>query len=277
MQIPVYIINLKRSVERRDHTIKHLNDLGVHFQIIDAVDGSEFSDKEILNNQVIGLWKDRSRTRYMRRGEIGCVLSHLKIYQKMIDEDIKVACILEDDIECSKEFKDFLICGNLNIVDWDLLYLGHHSQYSKKEACSIERKKTKIGNYRTGKPIELPGGSYGYIIKKEAARIILKHAYPIRMSLDHYIGNSPALGIRIYLLSPPCVDHNHLYNSTIAQNLNIEYTNSFIESIRRQFRKTYKWLPVLQRLRILINANLNQSLVILRKTGLIRKSYAKFN
>ena len=39
MDIPVFVINLKRSSERRDHTAKQLNDLGIPFQIIEAVDG----------------------------------------------------------------------------------------------------------------------------------------------------------------------------------------------------------------------------------------------
>jgi glycosyl transferase, family 25 len=276
MQIPVYIINLKRSVERRDYIIKHLNNLSVNFQIIEAVDGSELSDQEILDDHNIRLLKQGTKTRYMVKGEIGAVLSHFKIYQKMIDEDIELACILEDDIECRENFKDFLNGGNQQIVDWDLLFLGHHSEYSKKEAWTINRKKLKFGNYRIGEPIELPGGAYGYLINREAVKKILKHGYPIRMSIDNYIGNAPALGIRTRLLSPPCVGHNYEYSSTIFQNPGVVYSKSFIESFRSQVRKIYRWLPFLQTFHVWINRKPDQCLTILRKAGLLRSSYAKF-
>ena len=151
MEIPVYVINLTRSVLRKKHIIDQLNNADVPFKIIDAVDGAELSDQEILNNNDFGLWKMGSRTRHLFKGEIGCVLSHFKIYQKMIEDNIEVACILEDDIELQKDFKEFLNYENLNTVDWDLFYLGHHSQYSKKEAWSKNKKELKFRNYSVGR------------------------------------------------------------------------------------------------------------------------------
>ncbi len=277
MEIPVYVINLKRSASRKNHIIGQLNQADVPFQIIEAVDGEQLSDQEILKNKDFGVWNMGSRTRPLFKGEIGCVSSHFKIYQKMIEGNINVACILEDDTELKEGFKEFLNYENLNTVDWDLLYLGHHSQYSKKEAWGKNKKKLKIGNYYVSEPIELPGGSYGYIIKKDAAIKILKHGYPIRKSLDHYIGNAPALGINTFLISPPCVNHNYLFNSTISQKTDNIYNKSFIESFRRQIRKTYKWCPFLQTFRIWVNINLNQSVRFLRKRGLLKNPYAKFD
>jgi glycosyl transferase, family 25 len=275
MNIPVYVINLKRSIERRNQAIEQLDELGVQFKIIEAVDGAEFSEQEIHNKKDFGFWKFGLRSRFLFKGEIGCVLSHLKIYQKMIDEDIELACILEDDIEYKKEFKDFLIFDNLNIVKWDLLFLGHRSQYSKKEALSIKKEELNILNYSLGEPLEIPVGSYGYIICKEAAKIILNNAYPIRMPLDYYIGNATTLGIRTYLISPPCISHNYKHNSTIYQNLNIVYTSFMLELLRRFLNKTNKWFPFIISSRIWINYRFNLSIAFLRKVGLLKNSYAK--
>ncbi len=275
MDIPVYVINLTRSVLRKKHITGQLKNADVPFKIIDAVDGAELSDQEIRNNPDFGLWKNGSRTRYLFKGEIGCVSSHFKIYQKMIKENIDMVCILEDDIEVNSEFKYFLNYENLKAVDWDLFYLGHHSQYSKKAAWSKNKKELKFPNYSVGEPIELPGGSYGYIIRKEAAMKILKHGYPIRKSLDHYIGNAPALGIRTLLLLPPCVTHNYMFGTTMPQNSDIDYNKSLIEFFRKQFRKTYKWFPFLQVMRIWLNVNLNLSVRFLRKIGFLKGSYAK--
>lgn len=275
MDIPVYVISLKRSVERRNHAIDQLNSLNVPFQIIEAVDGYGLSDQDILTNPDYGLWKFGSRTRHLWQGEIGCVLSHFKIYLKMIEEDIKAVCILEDDIDLMKDFKNFLNYENLELIDWDIFYLGHHSKYSKREAHSKNKKELKILNYTAGEPIELPMGSYGYIIKKNAAVKILKYGYPIRKPLDQYIGNAPALGIRTIILSPACVSHNYLFSTTIYPSSSDGYT-SFIELFRRQIRKSYKWFPFLQSFRIWINVNMYQSVIFLRKIGLLKNSYVKF-
>lgn len=276
IDIPLFVINLNRSVERRNNTIDQLKSLDLSYHFIEAIDAHELSGQKIFENFDISLWKSGSRTRRLLQGEIGCILSHFKIYRKMIDEDIEVACIIEDDIELQKDFKYFLSYENLKTIDWDLFYLGHHSQQSKKETCGTNKTELKLRNYIVGIPIELPEGSYAYIIKKEAATNILEHGYPIRMPMDHYIGNAPALGIRTCLLSPPCVNHNYLFSSTIYQESDIVYTKSFIEFFRKQIRKTYKWFPVLQTFRIWVNVKLNQFVVNLRKIGLLNKSYAKF-
>ena len=49
MNILVFIINIKRFSVRRDHTIKQLNDPGIPFQIIEAVDGNSLSNHDITN------------------------------------------------------------------------------------------------------------------------------------------------------------------------------------------------------------------------------------
>jgi glycosyl transferase, family 25 len=275
MQIPVYVINLIQSVRRRDHISKHLNEIGIPFSIVEAIEGSAIPEQELTDRNITGLWKDGSRTRVMFKGDVGCVLSHLKIYRKMIDENIEMACILEDDIECRTDFREFLNPANLLITEWDLLYLGHHTQFSEKEAWSVKKKKIPAGCF-IGEPVELPRGSYGYIIKKKAAELILKNAYPIRMSQDCYTGNSPAIGIRVRLLSPPVVRHIYSFSSTISQNEKVVYTNTFVESFRKQIRKSYRLLPVLQTVRILVNINLNLFVKTLRKIGLLRVSYAKY-
>ncbi len=276
LTIPVFVISLDCSVERRKHSIDQLNKLGVTYQIAKAFDGNQLSDYELYNNPKYGLWEMGSRTRHLNKGEIGCVLSHFKIYKKMVEEDIEVACILEDDAILHSEFKYFLIPENLDSLRWDLFYLGHHSRFSKKEAWIKNKQALKLKNFSAGEPIELPGGSYGYIIKCRAAAEILKHGYPIRKSLDHYTGNAPALGIQTLLLSPPCVYHNYQFKTTITQDSEIRYTKSTVELFRIQFRKAYKWFPFLQTIRIWINTELNMFLRFLRKKGIFKNSYAKY-
>ena len=68
----VYVINMERSVNRRTSMEEQLRKLGVDYEIVKAVDGSQLTDDAIHNE---GREDDP-----FSRSEIGCMLSHCKVY-----------------------------------------------------------------------------------------------------------------------------------------------------------------------------------------------------
>jgi GR25 family glycosyltransferase involved in LPS biosynthesis len=73
-------------------------------------------------------------------GMLGCTLSHLKLWENIINENIPYAVIFEDDIE----FKPDWFTTKLDIAvektpcDYDILYIGSKSfQLSYKEICIL--------------------------------------------------------------------------------------------------------------------------------------------
>ena len=276
MDIPVYVISLKSSSGRKKLITESLNNSGIQHSVVEAVNGTALSDQEVMSISS-GIFKQGLYSRNLLKGEIGCVLSHFSLYRKMIDEDIEIACILEDDAVIADNFRDFLFSKNLNVNGWDILFLGHHSLLSKKETSSIDKLQFKIPNYTIGEPVEIPVGSYGYMIRRNAAARILEHGYPVRKPLDFYIGNAPALGIKAKVISPPCISHNYLLLSTIYNEKEIVFADTLIESVRKMVRKSYRWFPGLRTFRIRIAITMNDSAIILRKKGLLKRSYAKFD
>ncbi|HDR2572978.1 TPA: glycosyltransferase family 25 protein, partial [Enterobacter ludwigii] len=77
----IFIVNLKKSVERRKKMEAQLNALGLSAEFIEAVDGRLMSEEERK-----GVTANVNYA--FLPGEIGCALSHQKIYKKMIDEKI---------------------------------------------------------------------------------------------------------------------------------------------------------------------------------------------
>ena len=114
MNIPVYVISLKSSVGRKKHITESLNNSGIPYTIIEAVNGSMLNDQE-LQKICSGIFESGFYTRYLLKGEIGCVLSHFSLYRKMIDENMEIACILEDDAAIADNFKDLLFSENINV------------------------------------------------------------------------------------------------------------------------------------------------------------------
>jgi glycosyl transferase family 25 len=86
----VYVVNMERSVHRREAIEKHLKQLGISYELVNAVDGRLMSEDEARNIQAPGI--------ELTKSEIGCMLSHMKIYEQMQRREEEFALILEDDV-----------------------------------------------------------------------------------------------------------------------------------------------------------------------------------
>ncbi len=276
MTTPLFVLNLKRSPNRREHTQNALNELSVSFEFIEAVDGTELSNDEIAQVST-GVWRCGNRTRQLFKEEIGCALSHIKILKKIVEERIEVACILEDDNRYEPEFPEIIERACSANFEWDLLFLGHH--HIDRETRSRNKIEIIPGRYRAGEPIEIPLQSHAYLIKYKAAKRILEIIYPVRMPYDYYTGNAPALGIKTYVLSPTCVINAEKFDSLIQDRHHIVYENKELEAKRERVRRLYHRYPTLINLRIWIYKHTCKDYItgLLRYMRIIRKSYAKLD
>ena len=93
----IFVINLERCVEKRKKMENRLN--GLNFTIMDACDGKNLSISELekMNVGVLKEWKDPHSGRNITWGEVGCALSHYKIYEHCVKNNIENAVIFEDD------------------------------------------------------------------------------------------------------------------------------------------------------------------------------------
>ncbi|XP_063397167.1 glycosyltransferase 25 family member-like [Mytilus trossulus] len=101
----IYIVHLKRRIERRQRLEKAADEMRLDFTYFHAVDG-----------------------RNMTYGEIGCVLSHYYVLEDMIVKNYQRVLILEDDAQFVPMFRKQLSRSFADIEefvpDWDLLFLG---------------------------------------------------------------------------------------------------------------------------------------------------------
>jgi glycosyl transferase family 25 len=92
----IFVISLERALDRRAVITEQMDRLGLPFEFVDGVDGKQLSDDEVSELYD----KKRAYRQEGRRfslGEIGCALSHIKAYRKIVEDDIPCALILEDD------------------------------------------------------------------------------------------------------------------------------------------------------------------------------------
>lgn len=98
--IRTFVINLARNPERRVFMEKQLDFLGMSYEIIEGVDGKTLPARFPLFDP---LASSLGNGQALTKGELGCALSHRSIYEKMLQENISRAFILEDDVVLSKE------------------------------------------------------------------------------------------------------------------------------------------------------------------------------
>lgn len=122
----IFVINLKRSNRRREFMIKQLNSLGLIFELFEATDGNNLTEEDL--SILCNTEKARQKIgRHLTSGEIGFTDSHLRIYEKMIAENIPRALILEDDIKLDPKIIQVLEDSFLATRKFDWLHIDYVS------------------------------------------------------------------------------------------------------------------------------------------------------
>lgn len=215
-EIPVFIINLKKDRQKKEHMQKQCEKNQLIPIFIEAIYGNDLSKDTIsqvyskeLSLKYIG--------RELTKGEIGTALSHLSIYKKMVDQNIETALILEDDVDFQVSKQEVM-----NIVQklphgWECIMLGHHAKRSRDidTLASIWQKKHIDDNLRCIRFAEQPFGAYGYIINKAGALKRLKNFKIIDRPIDDWND----LHLNLYGIQPSIIkiDKSFLNDSNLTQ------------------------------------------------------------
>ncbi|MDX2426195.1 MAG: glycosyltransferase family 25 protein [Cycloclasticus sp.] len=202
--LPIFIINLAHSVERKIFMRQLFEKQRLSSEFIKAIDGRLLGACEISGvyskKKTIG-----SIGRELSANEIGCALSHKGVYQKIVDEGIELALILEDDVDFDKELLDVLNLVDKFPADWEIVLLGHHAGASRQSstAGSLWGRKYLSSAYKLIRPCELACGAYGYLISQQGAVKLLNDLECIAKPLDHYTGDSEH--VNLYAIDPAVI------------------------------------------------------------------------
>ena len=169
----VFLINLDTNIARFAVADRQLKQLGVDYERFPAVYGKAMSEAE-RKEAVNGFRWWCAIGRPIAPAEIGCALSHYRIYQRMVEEEIPYICILEDDVVLKPAFGaqlDF-IASQLDVTLPQVVLLSNHTA----ERCETQCIKVARADMFTE----------GYVITKPAAKALLKANLPIQVPCDHW-------------------------------------------------------------------------------------------
>lgn len=183
--IRTFVISLVRRPDRREFILHQLAKAGIHYEIVDAVDGRnlDLTDSRLFDPVTV-----KSNTTF-DRPSFGCALSHLEIYRRVLDEGLETALILEDDVELPADLNVLINAIARQMTGADVVLLNFHlvnRSYNCKLAKtgSIPLPSSRLlakvvdGGY--------PGSTGAYIITGEACARMVKTVLPIRTQPDDW-------------------------------------------------------------------------------------------
>lgn len=203
---PIFIINLDIDKKKKNQILSFCKKLNLNCKIINAINGYSLDENEIKEKYS----EEKAIADFgkpLTLGELGCSLSHLSIYKKMIDEEIEVAIILEDDIDLTKDFKKVISSIDNLPQNWELVLLGYHSHLGteKESLFSYRYRKKLIENYESVRLVDNFFGAYGYLINIKGAKKLFNQE--ITKPIDHFVDREKY--INIYAIRPRIVRVNY--------------------------------------------------------------------
>lgn len=225
-----YVISLATAQDRRQHIQQEFGKQKVAFQFFDAFYPSAALDAAMERFCPALIHSDK-----LTLGEKGCLISHLALWQKCVDEQLPYVAIFEDDVYLGKNAFEFLNEG---------IYLeqrfNHHAFVLRLEASHIPAEHLHcaiISPFQEREFLILNSLQYGtaaYIISQAAAKLLLQKIYALQESeikpIDHimfedYLNQkdvlmtqlSPALAIQI------CLTEQNFLSSSLEKERSLRY------------------------------------------------------
>ncbi|WP_288901243.1 glycosyltransferase family 25 protein [uncultured Sneathiella sp.] len=166
---PIFVINRPKDGHRRADMTERLAKVGLTPIFFDAIDGY------LLDIPNLADYDSERRRRYfgkdLKAGEIGCLLSHRAIYEKMVTENIPKALVLEDDVFLADDFRDVLLDIQNTAVPWDLIrFVGHGKVFETgyRSLAALNH------GYSITRVPTSPSGAYAYLLTLKAAKRLLQ-------------------------------------------------------------------------------------------------------
>jgi glycosyl transferase family 25 len=166
---PVFIISLPHETERQAKIAARLKKFGMAYQFFTAThkDALSADDRRFYNSRRrrLALGKD------LYDAEIACMLSHKRVIEKIIEENISRAIVLEDDCVLCDEFPG-IIAALLSKTDlWHLVRFFGNDKHERRRHRKLAWLGGGFSLVRIGTS---PGEAHCYLLDEFAARNMAK-------------------------------------------------------------------------------------------------------
>ncbi len=175
----MYYINLENRNDRNLNMIEFLKNFekfNIGFTRINAYDGNKLDIDNLVNTGLLNLNVETP----LRKGQIGCALSHFECWKTFSNSNNNYGIFFEDDIVISQPYFNEIIPKVLESIpnmNFDLCFLSFNS------LGGLNFYQGKIINDLFYKMDSLPSGAHAYILSRDGCKKI--QAYYNKVKLWH--------------------------------------------------------------------------------------------
>ncbi len=171
-----FVVNLDRDSDRLETMKQEVGQYGLSFERLPAVYGRDLPPEELKTAQ-IAPEKRRFWLKDFTPGQIGCYLSHLDAWNRLVKSTEEWAFVQEDDIKFNVDPRPYL-----TNTDWipegvKLIQAARiqdkHKVYRKKETRSLAN--VSNGQMLIQVTSDQIGGTMGYFIHRDVAAHLCEH------------------------------------------------------------------------------------------------------
>jgi GR25 family glycosyltransferase involved in LPS biosynthesis len=192
-RLKIFVINLERAQDRRLAMKKQLDAFNIPFEFFPAIDGQHLTPADLaLYSSAETL---RIHGRDLSRNEIGCALSHLSIYQLLLNAPFDECLILEDDVRIHAALWEVLEARKNLPADWEFV---NFITDAVEEPLGVPI----VGIYQATRFTEWANGCCVNLVNKKGAAKLLAAAYPIRFAADGLTGITAVTNLISYGVQP---------------------------------------------------------------------------
>ena len=181
----VFVISLKRAIERRTFMVKQLEELELDYEIVDAVDYQQLSPdefKSLTDEEAV------KNDPWLTKGAIACALSHVKVFKKIVADKVDIALVLEDDAVLPKDIKYVLKLARENIKQDEIIALSYYNRNDRPLELSTQGQVNLGKNLQLLAPVDLHelASAMAYVIPSEVAEKLQTMIVPVATQLDYW-------------------------------------------------------------------------------------------
>lgn len=228
MKTPAYIINLPDATERWESAAIELERLCVEYERFPAMDGRTVPGicERHQDRGSFFCWSyDLSPT------EIGCFLSHLRLWEHIAEGNPNGAFVFEDDFKADDSLADVIAAiANEHIRRPVMIKL-----FDNGEQIDAIHTRTLVGDIELVLPYGVPYTTVAYYVNNVAAQKLARkfRRRKFRRPVDDYLRHRWTTGVRVWVVRPSPVGliTDHLRTSAIEAERRVMRRNQ-----QRNFR-----------------------------------------
>ncbi len=238
MHIQGFVIHLKRAVQRRAQVETLLHSAPCATMVFDAVDGQAMTDAELAS---VLSKKPLLRPTYpfqIGRGEVACFLSHRAIWQRMVEEGIDQALILEDDVALGQNFQAALNCAS------QFAGTDGFVQFQTRVIRDTAEIVAQDGSVWIIRPSVVPRRTSAQLVGRKAAERLLAKCQQIDRPVDGFLQLVWETGQAVHCVVPSGVtDMTDMVGGTTIQRKD---GATILKKLRKAYKRTVYRAAVLR-------------------------------